>query len=386
MATRSSRSRSSRSGVLLLSSVVLVVSMSMIAQAAKVGLYDSDIDHILTLDASTFDKEVYGSSRAHFVEFYAHWCGGCQSYAKHWKQIALETKPWHETVVRVAAVNCGDQSTYQQLCKKHDVTGFPTLKYYAPMASYSSPGHGGQVVDRGSDEDTVKNVLEQLEAERNRPDTWPALEPLKAPASLGELFAAAKSRNVRYAFVVLEEKSSWVGRHVALHTAHLVPLGIQVRRVIEDANKPLFDKMLANPDDRSLLPRVYVVENTGEASGTKTTFRAFSEASDQTAKAIADSIVYFLDKNGIAKSNDGGGGGGSPVDVPPANRAGQVNSSNAQASASGHMNNHIAMEDLESALNMMIRTDMSSSKQLRGPKLAALKDWLRVLSKVGSRR
>ena len=40
------------------------------------------------------------------------------------------------------------------------------------------------------------------------------------------------------------------------------------------------------------------------------------------------------------------------------------------------------MKDLESGLNVMLRSDIGNFKAINGEKLNALKEWLRVLNKV----
>lgn len=44
--------------------------------------------------------------------------------------------------------------------------------------------------------------------------------------------------------------------------------------------------------------------------------------------------------------------------------------------------NKLHMQDLESGLNQMLRSEISHSKLIGGAKLKALKEWMRVLSKV----
>lgn len=42
----------------------------------------------------------------------------------------------------------------------------------------------------------------------------------------------------------------------------------------------------------------------------------------------------------------------------------------------------VYMQDLESGLHLMIRSDISHSGLISGPKMAALKEWIRILAKV----
>ena len=56
-------------------------SSAAIAPGILVSLYNST-DKVIVLDSQNFSPTVYNSSTAWLVEFYASWCGHCQSYAK----------------------------------------------------------------------------------------------------------------------------------------------------------------------------------------------------------------------------------------------------------------------------------------------------------------
>ena len=46
------------------------------------------------------------------------------------------------------------------------------------------------------------------------------------------------------------------------------------------------------------------------------------------------------------------------------------------------MNDQISMQDLESSLNVMIRSEIPHMKLISDEKLSALKEWTRILAKV----
>jgi hypothetical protein len=46
------------------------------------------------------------------------------------------------------------------------------------------------------------------------------------------------------------------------------------------------------------------------------------------------------------------------------------------------MDDRVFMQDLESGLHLMLRSDVARSKLITGEKMKALKDWLYVLAKV----
>ncbi len=67
--------------------------------------------------------------RVHFIKFYAPWCGHCKKLAPVWSELADELK--HNKQVSIGQVDC---TQAQDLCKKLEVTGYPTLKSF----------HGGE--------------------------------------------------------------------------------------------------------------------------------------------------------------------------------------------------------------------------------------------------
>ena len=63
--------------------------------------------------------------RVHFIKFYAPWCGHCKKLAPTWSELADELK--HNEQVSIGQVDC---TQAQDLCKKLEVTGYPTLKSF----------------------------------------------------------------------------------------------------------------------------------------------------------------------------------------------------------------------------------------------------------------
>lgn len=81
------------------------------------GLYEQDSNVLqLTPDKFPLDKHWVW-----LVEFYAPWCGHCRELAPKWSKAAASL----HGVVKVAAVNCDEQ---KQLCAKHGVQGYPSIK------------------------------------------------------------------------------------------------------------------------------------------------------------------------------------------------------------------------------------------------------------------
>ncbi|PNW80706.1 hypothetical protein CHLRE_07g326600v5 [Chlamydomonas reinhardtii] len=60
------------------------------------------------------------------VEFYAPWCGHCQSLAPHFKKVAQNL----QGMALVGAVDCNDQKAAGNLCQRFGIKGFPTIKLF----------------------------------------------------------------------------------------------------------------------------------------------------------------------------------------------------------------------------------------------------------------
>ncbi|XP_043604278.1 thioredoxin domain-containing protein 5 homolog [Bombus pyrosoma] len=84
-------------------------------------------DHIHTTMQYTkdnFSTEI--QKKNHFIMFYAPWCGHCQRLEPTWEQLAKMSN-LEDKNVKIAKVDC---TTDNSLCTEHDVTGYPTLKFF----------------------------------------------------------------------------------------------------------------------------------------------------------------------------------------------------------------------------------------------------------------
>lgn len=81
-------------------------------------------EHVLVLDDANFDSEV-ANHEFLLVEFYAPWCGHCRSLAPEYSK-AAEILKGLEPLVRLAKV---DATVSTGLKDKHNIEGFPTLKF-----------------------------------------------------------------------------------------------------------------------------------------------------------------------------------------------------------------------------------------------------------------
>lgn len=140
------------------------------------------------------------------VEFYASWCGHCQSFADTFRDAAQRLRCWRG--VRVAVINCGDPVN-TDACQRHDIKGFPTLKAFAPAASAAAAETGGAavVLKAHTPAGLAEEVMQLL---RNTPGPWmQALAP-SLPAKL-TFFQSLPSLHPALLAVVLQPAGSLLG-------------------------------------------------------------------------------------------------------------------------------------------------------------------------------
>ena len=71
-----------------------------------------------------------------FVKFYAPWCGHCKTLAPAWEEIS-------QSLVGEVNVAKVDVPANQDLGRRFDIKGFPTLKLFVKGKSYTYKGKRG---------------------------------------------------------------------------------------------------------------------------------------------------------------------------------------------------------------------------------------------------
>lgn len=87
----------------------------------SLAFYDND--DVVELTQSNFNRLVVQSDEIWIVEFYAPWCGHCQSLVPEYKKAASALKG----IVKVGAVNADE---HKSLGGQYGVQGFPTIKVF----------------------------------------------------------------------------------------------------------------------------------------------------------------------------------------------------------------------------------------------------------------
>ncbi|XP_076239599.1 thioredoxin domain-containing protein pretaporter [Calliopsis andreniformis] len=80
--------------------------------------------HTVQYTNDNFSTEI--KKKNHFIMFYAPWCGHCQRLEPTWEQLA-DLSNEEDNNIKIAKVDC---TTDSSLCSEHDVTGYPTLKFF----------------------------------------------------------------------------------------------------------------------------------------------------------------------------------------------------------------------------------------------------------------
>jgi len=96
---------------------------------------------VTVLTPANFD-EIVNSEKDVLVEFYAPWCGHCKSLAPVWDKLATAFK--NEAGVVIAKV---DADAHKDIASKHDVSGFPTLKFFSKYDKTGEKYESGRDLD-----------------------------------------------------------------------------------------------------------------------------------------------------------------------------------------------------------------------------------------------
>eukprot|EP01126_Amoeba_proteus_P012640 TRINITY_DN1520_c0_g1_i2.p1 TRINITY_DN1520_c0_g1~~TRINITY_DN1520_c0_g1_i2.p1 ORF type:complete len:189 (+),score=30.84 TRINITY_DN1520_c0_g1_i2:69-635(+) len=78
----------------------------------------------VSLSSSNFDELVLNGGKNAFVKFFAPWCGHCKRMAPDWDKLG---GIFAGSSVVIGDVDC---TVEEQLCQKHGVSGYPTVKYF----------------------------------------------------------------------------------------------------------------------------------------------------------------------------------------------------------------------------------------------------------------
>lgn len=108
---------------------------------------------VIKLTDANFEKTVLHSDDMWLVEFFAPWCGHCKKLAPEWKKAAEKLKG-------KAKLGALDATIYPKQTEKHNIDGYPTIKFFPPGKKTTEDG----IIYDGprSSEGIILWVLEKL--------------------------------------------------------------------------------------------------------------------------------------------------------------------------------------------------------------------------------
>ena len=110
--------------------LLLLASFAAGNQAAEIGQPHSTV---ITLTTKTFQKHIDDPANGLWLlKFYAPWCGHC----KKLEPVLDEVAPFIAGKMAIGKIDC---TVEKALCKRFDIRGFPTLKYYRDTEFHEYP-------------------------------------------------------------------------------------------------------------------------------------------------------------------------------------------------------------------------------------------------------
>ncbi|XP_063154532.1 sulfhydryl oxidase 1 [Candoia aspera] len=312
--------------------------------AQSVGLY-SPGDPLVLLSADTLERQIFNSTSAWVVEFYASWCGHCKAFAPIWKALANDVKDWRPAVM-LGAIDCADFSN-RNICYKFGINSYPTLKFFKTFSK--NPEDGIQFSNHGKTiqalRETIITLVERHEA------IWPSASPPLQPTSVKELRDFFLVNNVTYLALIFEKDDSFLSREVALDMLQFE--NIAVRQVLQ-SNEELVRRF-----NITTFPSGLLVINNGSC-------RSIPGHADWRSN-----YTKFLQSlPQVFRGN---------VFIPTVLPSAQPTTALALWKVADKRK--VYMADLESAVLYTLRIESTVFPYLRGKRLSALKDYVSVLVK-----
>jgi len=158
-----------------------IAALAALAGVALVRADDEHGENAVELKEKGFEDAL--KKGAHFVMFFAPWCGHCKRLAPIWDKLAEDYIKDEKDVV-IGKVDCTKETS---LCSSQDVTGYPTLKFFK-----DGPENG--VKHRGQrDQKSLEKFINEQMGRAPTEEEEIAMEPEEAVAEKGLFTLTEKS-------------------------------------------------------------------------------------------------------------------------------------------------------------------------------------------------
>jgi len=302
---------------------------------------------VLELNATNFDVTVYNQPKAHFVKFYASWCGHCLHYKSTWSKFATNLKEWSD-FIQVSAVDCAPEET-SSLCREHSIVALPTLKYFKAGAKSKEDAevfHGNKY--NLTEMTRIVAGLVHKDYEANKPVGWPKLEPAKSSLPLSDLWSDVPTEASILALVV--DNSPYGDGFATLINYHKNP---EIHVILVDSAHPL-----AVQFGKTFVPAIHIFKRDNK------NLPSYSSKETMNFEKIMEQVDKFI-----------GHSQGSSQKIETLHPNSEIEET------VNWQQFEVQYLDLTSTLTYMLTQEIPRRNVIDGVYLKVLKDWIQILRK-----
>ncbi|CAF3326317.1 unnamed protein product [Rotaria socialis] len=338
-----------------------------------VSLYNSN-DKITVLTSENFSSAVNQSGTAWLIEFYASWCGHCQSYVNTYREIAIDTWTWKK-IVRVGALNCYAGKN-EAVCRQYGIRGYPTLRLIPPGTSSYNASKGIDIPAMNAN--AVENgLIKELEKMHKKYKSWPYFTPVNR-ITFEEIYSRIPPA-VKVLLVIAEKRDDFTGRQVMLDFSQYREQ-IAICRTTTDGK--LWHKFNISLTDVPALfvifrnrtaQRINIERNNYSNIDTRNSFNNGIRSFIHRTHSIDDFDDHDLEEVILRKN--------ALKNADKNQRVTHNKTITDDIGDNSTVHRKVNMVDLELALTYMFRTEVPQMKDIQGKAYDALVQWLSVLTK-----